>query len=200
MADDAPRTLLCLIIGESVLFTVKPTGSLDIIDLKSLIKEDRKEGVLGSVDAKDLILWKVRMSLDNHGPATAQLTFLQVDVAPPMDEWGHLTGKDVPGSVRIEGLDTISSHWPATTPPNPQHLHIIIELPAGKRRVCVLDQRDLTDCVSIALSLIIVRLSTCSNLVSTSSWQAISCSVPPRALRPPMVRGSSLKNLESKRP
>jgi hypothetical protein len=58
---------------------------------------------------------------------------LQVDLAPPpIDERKHLTGKNVPGSVKIEGeLDNISAHWPATTLPNPQPLRIIVELPSG---------------------------------------------------------------------
>jgi Crinkler effector protein N-terminal domain len=65
MADDAPRALLCLIAGESVSFIVKPTGSMDIIDLKDLIKEKRKNGALSGIVAKDLTLWKVRMT--DHG-------------------------------------------------------------------------------------------------------------------------------------
>jgi len=69
MADDAPRALQCLIEGESLLFKVKPTGSMYIADLKDLIKEKRKNGVL----AKDLTLWKVRMTMASdsttHSPA-----------------------------------------------------------------------------------------------------------------------------------
>jgi Crinkler effector protein N-terminal domain len=63
MADDATRALICLITGESSLFKVRPTGRDDIMDLKELIKEEGKNGVLNSVDAKDLVLWKVRMTL-----------------------------------------------------------------------------------------------------------------------------------------
>jgi hypothetical protein len=56
---------------------------------------------------------------------------MQVDLAPPSidDEGKHLTGKNVPGSVKLKrGLDEISAHWPATTPLNPRHLHIIVEI------------------------------------------------------------------------
>ena len=60
MADDAIRALICLIEGESSLFRVKPTGSMVIIELKELIKE---EGINGSVNAMDLTLWKVRMTM-----------------------------------------------------------------------------------------------------------------------------------------
>jgi hypothetical protein len=55
MADDAPRALICLIQGESVLFRVEPKGSVDIIGLKELIKEKGKNGVLKNVDAVDLL-------------------------------------------------------------------------------------------------------------------------------------------------
>jgi hypothetical protein len=53
--------LTCLIEGESSLFSVKPKEDINIMDLKELIKEEGINGVLGRVDAKDLILWKVRM-------------------------------------------------------------------------------------------------------------------------------------------
>ena len=63
MADDAVRSLLCIVEGDTELFKVKPTGSTDVLDLKDLIKEKGKNGMLGSVHAKDLVLWKVRMSM-----------------------------------------------------------------------------------------------------------------------------------------
>jgi len=72
-------------------------------------------------------------------PASAQLTLLQVDLAPPSttDERKNLTGKHVRGSVKLEGeLDDISDLWPATMPPNPKHLQIIVELPSSGKR-CV---------------------------------------------------------------
>jgi hypothetical protein len=68
MADDSPRALLCLIAGESLPFKVKPTGSMDIMDLKDLIKEECKNGVLNSVDAKDLSLWNVGLFLVSRTP------------------------------------------------------------------------------------------------------------------------------------
>jgi Crinkler effector protein N-terminal domain len=63
MADDVHCALHCLIEGDSSLFRVKPTGSVDIMELKELIKEKGKNGVLNGVDAKDLTLWKVRMTM-----------------------------------------------------------------------------------------------------------------------------------------
>ncbi|KAI0250344.1 hypothetical protein BJV78DRAFT_1283292 [Lactifluus subvellereus] len=110
MADDALRALICLIEGESSAFIVYPTGSMNIIQLKELVHEKGKNGVLSNVDAKDLTLWKVDLE------------------PPPEDEWKHIAGKDVPGSIKLKMLDNISAHWPATTPPDLQHLHIIVEL------------------------------------------------------------------------
>jgi hypothetical protein len=63
MADDALRTLVCLVEGDRSLIKVKPTGSMDIIDLKNLIREEGRNGVFRSVVAKDLTLWKVSMSM-----------------------------------------------------------------------------------------------------------------------------------------
>jgi hypothetical protein len=37
------------------------------------------------------------------------------------------------GSVHLDEVDDISDHWPATMPPNPKHLHIIVEIPSGER-------------------------------------------------------------------
>lgn len=39
---------------------------MDILKLKMLIKEQLKNGVRGSVDAPDLTLWKVRMTMANN--------------------------------------------------------------------------------------------------------------------------------------
>jgi Crinkler effector protein N-terminal domain len=64
MADDALRSLVCLVEGdESLRFIVEPTGSMNIIELKILIKEAGKKSVLSDVDANDLTLWKVRMTM-----------------------------------------------------------------------------------------------------------------------------------------
>ncbi|KAI0245112.1 hypothetical protein BJV78DRAFT_1289046 [Lactifluus subvellereus] len=51
-------------------------------------------------------------------------------LAKDLTLWKNLIGKNVPGSMKLEeDFDNISAHWPATTPLNPQHLHIIVELP-----------------------------------------------------------------------
>jgi hypothetical protein len=54
-------TLTCLIEGDSSPFIVKPTVDMSIMELRKLIQDERKNGVLRNVDAADLMLWKVRM-------------------------------------------------------------------------------------------------------------------------------------------
>jgi len=63
MAENAPRTLICLIEGESQLFKVVLNDDKDIMDLKGVIKENRKTRALSNVDAADLTLWKVRVTM-----------------------------------------------------------------------------------------------------------------------------------------
>jgi hypothetical protein len=80
---------------------------------------------------------------------------MQVDLPPPLkDEWKHITGKDVPSSVELQSFETISDHWPATTPPNPKHIHIIVVLPSGR---CCLHWVN-------EISLTVSRLSSTSSL------------------------------------
>lgn len=131
--DDTRRTLVCLIEGEFSPFIVKPTADMIMIKLKNLVKEEGMNATK-HIPAKDIILWKVRIMVSDT--TLVVLTLIQVDLAfPPIDEWRHLTGKKVPNSVRLEGVDSISVHWPTTALPNPQHLQIIVELPCGKRCV-----------------------------------------------------------------
>jgi Crinkler effector protein N-terminal domain len=65
MADVAHRTLTCLIEGESLPFDVEPSGSTAIFKLKELIKN--MDGVLKTIDAKNLRLWKVKMTMASNG-------------------------------------------------------------------------------------------------------------------------------------
>ena len=71
---------------------------------------------------------------DDHGPATSQLTPLQVDLLnSPKDKRNTLTGKNVPGSEKLSTqFKSISDYWLA---PNPKALHILVEVPLGKRWV-----------------------------------------------------------------
>ena len=60
MADDAPRFIECFVEGESALFSIEATRHMAITDLRYLIKKNREHGAVSSVDAVNLILWKVR--------------------------------------------------------------------------------------------------------------------------------------------
>jgi len=51
--------LWCIIKGDSTPFKVKITGGEDIDELKKLVREEGKNGLLNGIDAKDLALWKV---------------------------------------------------------------------------------------------------------------------------------------------
>jgi len=59
MANATHRELWCLIKGDSIAFRVTPLGKAGIDDLKGLVREPCKNGILRDVDAKDLVLWKV---------------------------------------------------------------------------------------------------------------------------------------------
>jgi hypothetical protein len=56
-------SLWCYIAGDDTPILVTTSSSTFIIELKDSIKEKRKYGLLKSVDAADLTLWKVRMTL-----------------------------------------------------------------------------------------------------------------------------------------
>jgi hypothetical protein len=71
---------------------------------------------------------------DDHGPATSQLTPLQVDlVNPPKDQRSTLIGKNVTNSEELDDFQNISDCWPV--PPNPRAINIIVQFPLSKRWV-----------------------------------------------------------------
>ena len=59
MANDPSHVLCCLIKDDSNPFKVTAPVNASIIDLKNLVWEERKHGVLQDIDAVDLVLWKV---------------------------------------------------------------------------------------------------------------------------------------------
>jgi hypothetical protein len=61
-SEDAPCQLWCLVEGDSTPFKITSPTNIDIDDLKKLIHEERKQGVLQGVDAVDLVLLKVSIS------------------------------------------------------------------------------------------------------------------------------------------
>ena len=72
MSDDA-RALLCLIQGDSAVFEVSVPKEKRVLRLQKLIWEERKNGVLHSVDAADLVLWKVNTSTVQHNAVADHL-------------------------------------------------------------------------------------------------------------------------------
>jgi hypothetical protein len=58
-SDNAPYQLLCLVEDEWTLFKITPPPNIDILDLKTLIHKERKNGALRGVDAADLVLLNV---------------------------------------------------------------------------------------------------------------------------------------------
>jgi hypothetical protein len=53
----------CLVEGDNTVFPVTAPLTTPIYVLKDKIKEECKNGVLSRVDASDLTLWKVRMTM-----------------------------------------------------------------------------------------------------------------------------------------
>ena len=53
-------------------------------------------------------------------------------VNPPEDKWNTFIGKNVENSVKLNALKQISDYWLV---PDPKAIHIIVELPRGKRWV-----------------------------------------------------------------
>lgn len=56
---------------------------------------------------------------------------------------GYVTGKNVVGSVKLDGeLDNVPAFWPMNMPFDPRRVHILVELPSGKR--CVRWAREIS--------------------------------------------------------
>ena len=120
---------------------------------------------------------------DDHGPATSQLTPLQVDlVDPPEDKLNTLTGKNVAGSEKLRELKKISDYW--LVPPNPQAIHIIVEiyLPLGKCWVQWVSE-----------ILLAALLSVCYFTTSLLNFSVISVTAGKRPLSSPHPEEPTLK-------
>ena len=66
MPDDTVLRLWCLVKDDPKPFKVIIRTNNDVDDLKELIHEKRKDGILRGIDAADLKLWKVSSS---HRPS-----------------------------------------------------------------------------------------------------------------------------------
>ena len=127
-------TFWCLVEGDDTPLPIACPITTPIGMLKKLIREERKNGLLRKVDAIDLTLWKVKMTMVSISTTNS---LLQVDLSPPSrGERKGLTGKSVPGSVKMEeDINDISYYWPVTTPLTPKQLHVIVEIPLSERCV-----------------------------------------------------------------
>jgi hypothetical protein len=64
-SDNTPRRLRCLIEGEAAVFKVLVLGNEEVSDLKERVHEKGKNGVLATIDAKELTLLKVSDILES---------------------------------------------------------------------------------------------------------------------------------------
>ena len=63
MADNANCVLWCLVDGKDTPFKIRVPINFDIGDVKELVKEKRKNGILREIDATDLVLWNMSTSM-----------------------------------------------------------------------------------------------------------------------------------------
>ena len=68
MSEETYR-IWCLVEGDGTEFHVVSSPSETVCDLKESIKEMCKNGVLKNVDAKELTLWKVRVTMASDSTA-----------------------------------------------------------------------------------------------------------------------------------
>jgi hypothetical protein len=54
------RILWCLVKGDNEPFEVTAPGTVSVAGLKELVYAKNDKGILSNINAKDLILWKVR--------------------------------------------------------------------------------------------------------------------------------------------
>jgi Crinkler effector protein N-terminal domain len=69
MSENTYR-IWCLVEGEDTIFHVIASPTSFISELKEAIKEKWKESVLRGVDAGQLTLWKVRMTMTSDSTTT----------------------------------------------------------------------------------------------------------------------------------
>jgi hypothetical protein len=63
MSDTISYRLWCHVEGDSTAFSVLAPSAISIDELKKLIKEEGVNATERTVLAKDLVLWKVRMTM-----------------------------------------------------------------------------------------------------------------------------------------
>ena len=61
-SSDARRRVRCFVEGGVGLVTVEVSSEEEVGDVKRFVREERMNGLLRNVDARDLALWKVTAS------------------------------------------------------------------------------------------------------------------------------------------
>ena len=81
MANVASLKLRCFIKGDSIPFRVTPAGEAEIDDLKDLVWERKKNGVLRDTDASDLVLWQVSSERPANSSQLTSYSWLKIPVS-----------------------------------------------------------------------------------------------------------------------
>lgn len=63
MPDDTVRVLRCLVRGVTIPMKVTLSVDDDVDDLKAMVHQRGKNGILRHTDIQDLFVWKVRTTL-----------------------------------------------------------------------------------------------------------------------------------------
>src|SRR6266496_2764371 len=117
-------TLSCLVVGENPyenVFEVDIDNNKTVNRLKKAIKEEQLQ-TFANVDAKDLKLWKVDISLEKENK---KLELVNTKINVNIKE--ELGGEELPP------LSKISKHF--ISQPADEHIHIIVQRPVKTKEV-----------------------------------------------------------------
>src|SRR3954453_11411326 len=117
-------TLSCLVVGENPYdnaFNVKVNKTEAVSELKDAIKEKNTQA-FANVDAKDIKLWKVDISLEEPN-----------EKLKLVNEKINVNIKDELEGEELKPLSKISKHFPSQ--PADEHIHIIVQRPVETKEV-----------------------------------------------------------------
>src|SRR3954469_22943574 len=116
-------TLSCLVAGENPYENAFQVV-IDTTQIKTvaLLRDAIKEKIDDNVKAKDLKLWKVKISLEEENEKLKLI-----------NEKINVNIKDELGGVELKSLSKISKHF--SSQPADKHIHIIIQRPVEDKEV-----------------------------------------------------------------
>ncbi|CAB4434128.1 unnamed protein product [Rhizophagus irregularis] len=117
-------TLSCLVVGENPYenaFNVKVNKTETVSELKKPIKEENTQS-FANVDAKDIKLWKVDISLEEENE---KLDLVNTKI--------NVNIKEELGGVELLPLSKISKYFHSQ--PADEHIHIIVQRPVETKEV-----------------------------------------------------------------